>query len=160
MLADQPMAWAEHPARGGGGQAGGLTRLWGALRATFLFAVWCTHTAADDEGPKGSVGVVQRAVDELQRVMWAQFRVAALQDDTLNALPTHLLSADLKPPGLSDFTSVWAHNDVLCSVEQRPNGGGYQLRMRLSAQHPVVAPGVEQADGVGGGAGVSGAATG
>jgi hypothetical protein len=112
------------------------------LRATFLFALWCTHLTQEGEGPTGSAGVVQRAVAELQRVMWAQFRVAAFQDDTTDALPTHLLTADLKPPPLQEFEAVWARGDVLCSVERQPGGGVLQLRMRLSLHHPVAAPGL------------------
>jgi len=137
MLADQVGEWPQHPAQGDGGQGGGRTRLWGALRATFLFALWCTHMAAEGDGIRGSQGVVERTVQELRRVMWAQFRVSAMQDETVNALPTHLLTADLKPPSLQAVTEVWAHRGVLCLVQEQAGGGGVQLHMRLSLQHPV-----------------------
>ena len=35
---------------------------------------------------------------------------------------------------LSDFLDMWAHNDILCSVE------GYALVLRLNLQHPVPEP--------------------
>jgi hypothetical protein len=139
MLGDQPDAWEHHPLAQDEGAGCSLARLWTALRVTFLFAVWCTHMEGGG-GLRGSAGVVQRTVEELQRVMRAQFRVSALQDDTLDALPTRMLTADLKPAKLEDFTEAWAHGDVLCSVEEQPGGGGLSLRVRLSLQHPVPAP--------------------
>ncbi len=83
--------------------------------------------------------MVQRVVEELQRLMWSQFRAAAWDEDTINALPTRLLSADLKPPPLQDFCAVWTHGDTLCRVATDAGGRPY-LQLRLSLQHPVPAP--------------------
>ncbi len=141
MLGDQPQAWPHHPAAGTGGQRGGLTRLWNAVRLTFLFAVWCARNAAEGQ-PRGSRAVVQQVVEELQRLMWAQFRAAAWANDTISALPPNLLSADLKPPPLQDFCAVWAHGEALCRVATDANGRPY-LQLRLSLQHPVPLPAAE-----------------
>lgn len=138
MLGDQPAAWEHHPAAQEGGTQG-LRRLWNALRVTFLFAVWCTHVDRTSNVPS-SEAVVQRMVEELHSVMWAQFRVSALPDDTVNALPLRMLTADLKPAKLQDFTDTWAHGGVLCSVDERHGGSGWTMQMRLSLQHPVPAP--------------------
>ena len=35
---------------------------------------------------------------------------------------------------LSDFLDMWAHNDILCSVED------HALVLRLNLQHPVPVP--------------------
>jgi hypothetical protein len=138
MLGDLPSAWQHHPAAGD--RQAGKVRLWSAVRLTFLFALWCTHHAAD-EGLRTAQAVVRATVEELQRLMWAQFRAAAMADETVDALPTRLLTADLKPPKLQDFCEVWTHRDVLCSVVGAAGGGSSSLAMKLSLEHPVPAPG-------------------
>ncbi|KXZ50135.1 hypothetical protein GPECTOR_17g771 [Gonium pectorale] len=141
LLSDQPEAWAHHPVNGNG-QHHGSVRLWNALRLTFLFALWSARMDAEEQA-RTSQAVVRHTVKELQRLMWAQYRTSALPDDVINALPPHLLSADLKPPLLQDFKATWAHNDALCTVEDMP-GGGTTLRVWLTTSHPVPASGVEE----------------
>lgn len=138
MLGDQPEAWEHHPANANGAH-NGRVRLWNALRLTFLFAIWSAHQAADEQAQTAQA-VVEQTVGELRRLMWAQYRTAALPDDVINALPTRLLTADLRPPPLDDFRAAWTLNDALCTVDDLA-GGGTQLRMRLSLTHPVPAPG-------------------
>ena len=138
MLGDQREAWEQHPANDNGDHHGSV-RLWNALRLTFLFAIWCAHQAAEEQA-RTAKAVVEHTVGELRRLVWAQYRTAALPDDVINALPTRLLTADLKPPPLDDFKAAWAFKDALCSVDNVV-GGGTQLRVWLSLTHPVPAPG-------------------
>lgn len=109
------------------------------VRLIFLHALWCTHQ--DPElATRTSNGVVAAAVQQLQQQIWAQFKVAAVAEEDINALSTRLLTADLKPTQLQDFESTWALNGVLCVVD-RSAGGQCALRMRLSMTHPTPAPG-------------------
>ena len=78
-------------------------------------------------------------VGELQRLMWAHFRMSALPDDTLAGLPQSHITAQLKPSPLDAFEACWAHGGILCSVERSP-GQPPKLRMHLSLVHPVAAP--------------------
>lgn len=80
MLGDWPSAWGAYPT------SPGLQRLWTTLRTTWLWAVWCHHQAADTAASP-SEAVVEQTVGELQRLMWAHFRMSALPDDTLAGLP-------------------------------------------------------------------------
>ena len=90
----------------------GPQALWTALRATWLWAVWCHHQAADTE-VSASEAVVVQVVGELQRLMWAHFRMSALPDDTLSGLPQSHITAQLKPAPLDAFEACWAHGGVM-----------------------------------------------
>jgi hypothetical protein len=83
---------------------------------------------------------VQLAVQELQRLMWAQYRMAALPEDVLSALPRSLITAELKPSPLAQLAGTWAHRGVLCRLEDSATGGARRLQIRLSLAHPVPAP--------------------
>ena len=143
MLGDLPAAWSHHPARTEGEHAG-IVRLWGALRLTFLFAAWCAHQA-DDAEERTAQAVVQTTVQELQRRMREQFYTSALPPEIVDALPARLLTADLQQAKLADFTSVWAHRGVLCSLVQPAGGGPPTLQLKLSMAQPVPAPGHDHA---------------
>ena len=73
-----------------------------------------------------------------------QFRWAVLSPDTLSALPTAFLSAQLRPSDLDRFKATWAVRGVLCAVEVGAGGDGAagppRLQLRLSAEHPLLAP--------------------
>ena len=71
--------------------------------------------------------------------MCAQFRMAALDDSTLDGLPTHLVTAELKRTPLQQFKAVWYHGEVLCRVLEE-EGQWPQLQVLLSLAHPVPAP--------------------
>jgi hypothetical protein len=141
MLGDMPEGWAAHPAaaEAAADSCQGQVRLWSAVRLTFLFALWCTHQDPEPAA-RTSHAVVATTIHQLQRQIWAQFKVAAGAEHDINALPTQLLTADLKPTELEAFESTWAYNGVLCNVD-RTADGKYSLHMRLSEVHPVVAPG-------------------
>ena len=133
MLGDRPTAWGTYPT------ASGLQLLWTALRATWLWAVWCQHRTVEPS-PDPSAAVVSTVVLELRRLMWANFRMAALPADTLAGLPLSHITAQLKPSQLGAFEASWAHEGVLCEVERDANNVP-NLRVRLSLTHPVAAPG-------------------
>lgn len=139
MLGDHPTAWEQHPARADGGQSTGQVRLWGAVRLTFLLAMWCAHQTGDPQ-ERTARAVVQATVQELQQRMREQFATAALPDGILDSLPIQLLSADLQQTKLADFTAVWAHRGVLCTVEQAAGNSPPSLNIKLSMAHPVPAP--------------------
>lgn len=132
LLGDRPAAWAGYP------EGSGLQSLWTALRATWLWAVWCHHRGMEPS-PDPSATVVATVIMELRRLMWAHFRMAALPDDTLAGLPRSHITAQLKPALLSSFEASWAHEGVLCEVVR---GGDHvpHLRVHLSMTRPVVAP--------------------
>ena len=133
LLGDRPAAWAGYPS------GSGLQSLWTALRATWLWAVWCHHRGGEPS-PDPSAAVVAAVVMELRRLMWAHFRMAALPDDTLEGLPRSHITAQLKPAQLSSFEASWAHEGVLCEVV-RGDDHVPHLRVHLSLTRPVVAPG-------------------
>jgi hypothetical protein len=139
MLGDMPEAWQHHPANVDADGGEGKVRLWNAVRLTFLFSLWCVRQDPEPAA-RTSAAVVERTIAELQSLMWAQFMVAAVSDDTINALPTNLLTADLKEGSLEMFTACWACNDTLCVVDREADGRAV-LRMRLSRAHPVQAVG-------------------
>ena len=138
MLGDQPAAWSHHPTRTDGEHAG-IVRLWGAVRLSFLFAVWCARQAADAE-ERTAQAVVRSTVLELQRRMREQFYTSAMPADIVDALPARLLTANLQQAKLADFTCVWAHRGVLCSVVQPAGDGPPALHLKLSMVQPVPAP--------------------
>jgi hypothetical protein len=131
MLADQPDAWADYP-------AGSLNRLWCALRITFLHALWLVHWSLPVH-ERSAAAVVSLAVAELQRLILNQWRCAGDLPGTLEALPTSLLTAQVRAGRVEDFQAVWAHRGVLCQVLERASGG-QQLDLLLSLRHPVSAP--------------------
>ena len=132
MLGDLPAAWASYP------RSAGLAALWQTLRLTLLHAIWTAHSAADVTSRSAAM-VVQQSVGELQRLMRSQFRMAALSDDTLNSLPTRMLTAELRATPLEAFKAAWAHGGVLCCVDEPP-GLPPLLRLHLSLGCPVLAP--------------------
>lgn len=112
MLGDQPSAWADYP-------AGSLALLWTTLRATFLHVVWSAYYSREPEA-QTSQHVVREVTMELRRLMRLRFTAATLTPEALAALPTQLLTAQLKPAKMESFMSVWTANGVLCTVEQPP----------------------------------------
>jgi hypothetical protein len=86
--------------------------------------------------------VVREVVGRLRELIRLQFRWAALSPETLSALPTSFLSAQLKATGLERFAATWAVDGVLCSVVEPAEEGSYVpvLDLRLSLLHPVPAP--------------------
>jgi hypothetical protein len=134
MLADQPEAWPDYPTDKG------LQHLWGALRLLFLHALWCVHTAKET-ARQGSRAVALQVVTEAARLMRCQWRMAALADDTLAALPRRLLTVQLQSAPLEDFMGSWAARGILAEVV----GGGEEgasrsMRVRLSETWPVALP--------------------
>ena len=111
------------------------------MRATWLWAVWCQHRA-EEPSPDPATAVVVTVVQELRRLMWAHFRMAALPDDTLAGLPVSHITAQLKPGQLGAFEASWAHEGVLCEVV-RGDDNVPHLRVHLSVAHPVAVPGSE-----------------
>ena len=77
---------------------------------------------------------------ELRRLMVAGFTMAALTTATLNALPTRLLTAQLKASKMQDFEAAWAAGEALCRV-RRVEGQPPELELRLTLAAPVPAPG-------------------
>ncbi|PNW69773.1 hypothetical protein CHLRE_21g753147v5 [Chlamydomonas reinhardtii] len=110
MLGDRMGMWASGP-RG----AGAL--LWSTLRATFLYAVWCAYWSREP-AKQTSEHVVREVVSELRRVMQLRFTAATLTPETLSALPTQLLTAQLKAAKLEHFVAIWSAGGALCEVEE------------------------------------------
>ncbi|PNW69657.1 hypothetical protein CHLRE_27g757147v5 [Chlamydomonas reinhardtii] len=131
MLGDRMGMWASGP-RG----AGAL--LWSTLRATFLYAVWCAYWSREP-AKQTSEHVVREVVSELRRVMQLRFTAATLTPETLSALPTQLLTAQLKAAKLEHFVAIWSAGGALCEVEE-VQGGSPKLNLRLTLASPVQAP--------------------
>ncbi|PNW71738.1 hypothetical protein CHLRE_16g668125v5 [Chlamydomonas reinhardtii] len=110
MLGDRMGMWASGP-RG----AGAL--LWSTLRATFLYTVWCAYWSREP-AKQTSEHVVREVVSELRRVMQLRFTAATLTPETLSALPTQLLTAQLKAAKLENFVAIWTAGGALCEVEE------------------------------------------
>ena len=132
LLGDCPLAWPAYPS------SPGLRLLWTALRLSWLHALWCVHVDPDPAVHTSSA-VVQRVVLELQRLMWAQFRMAALPDEVLAGLPQRVITAQLRPAKLAALSATWAHGGVLCRLEEAADGPP-RLRVLLSLGHPIPAP--------------------
>ncbi|MCA3501138.1 MAG: hypothetical protein IOC98_14125, partial [Rhodobacter sp.] len=161
MLGDADDGWADHPCR----QPGGLHKLWSALRLVFLHCLWSCYTTQEWRGSP-SATVAGAVVAALRRRIRSHFAMAAMPPALLNALPRHLFTAQLRPAALDDFESVWAHGQVLCTVERvdvatpdppdaaaaaPPPPPQLRLRLFLTEQHPVPVPRVAQGHVVGGG---------
>ncbi|PNW83569.1 hypothetical protein CHLRE_05g235102v5 [Chlamydomonas reinhardtii] len=131
MLGDRMGMWTSGP-RG----AGAL--LWSTLRATFLYAVWCAYWSREP-AKQTSEHVVREVVSELRRVMQLRFTAATLTPETLSALPTQLLTAQLKAAKLEHFVAIWSAGGALCEVEE-VQGGSPKLHLRLTLASPVQAP--------------------
>ena len=131
MLGDDMGVWASGP-RG----AGAL--LWSTLRATFLYAVWCAYWSREP-AKQTSEHVVREVVSELRRVMQLRFTAATLTPETLSALPTQLLTAQLKAAKLEHFVAIWTAGGAFCEVEE-VQGGSPKLNLRLTLASPVQAP--------------------
>ncbi|PNW83895.1 hypothetical protein CHLRE_04g217990v5 [Chlamydomonas reinhardtii] len=131
MLGDRMGVWTSGP-RG----AGAL--LWSTLRATFLYAVWCAYWSREP-AKQTSEHVVREVVSELRRVMQLRFTAATLTPETLSALPTQLLTAQLKAAKLEHFVAIWTAGGALCEVEE-VQGGSPKLNLRLTLASPVQAP--------------------
>jgi hypothetical protein len=71
--------------------------------------------------------------------MQLRFTAATLTPATLTALPTQLLTAQLKAAKLERFVEIWTAGGALCSVDE-VEGGPPQLHLRLSLLSPVPAP--------------------
>lgn len=131
LLGDDMSVWASCPSG-----AGAL--LWSTLRATFLHAVWCAYWSREPD-QQTSAHVVREVVRELRRVMQLRFTAATLTPETLSALPTQLLTAQLKPAKLDRFVAIWTAGGALCKVDQE-DGGPPQLNLTLTLVSPVQAP--------------------
>jgi hypothetical protein len=83
--------------------------------------------------------VVAEVVRELRRVMRLRFTAATLTPETLSALPTQLLTAQLKAAKLERFVAIWTAGSALCDVDQ-VEGAPPQLRLKLTLSSPVQAP--------------------
>ena len=112
MLGDQPSAWEAYP-------TGSLALLWTTLRATFLHAVWSAYYSREPEA-QTSEHVVREVITELRRLMRLRFIAATLTPEALAALPTQLLTAQLKPAKMESFVGVWTANGALCTVDEAP----------------------------------------
>jgi hypothetical protein len=132
MLADQLSEWAAYPTRSG------HQRLWATIRLSFLHALWCVHTDAD-AGRRHSFAVVELTVQALRAQAAAHFNMAALPGSMLDALPSSLLTAELKVSDLTDFRSVWCNTPAICTVSLEADGSP-RLHLHLSLLHPVAAP--------------------
>jgi len=131
MLGDDMGVWASSP-RG----AGAL--LWSTLRATFLNAIWSAYWSREP-AQQTSAYVVREVITELRRVMQLRFTAATLTPETLSALPTQLLTAQLKAAKLERFVDIWSASGALCEVDQ-VDGASPQLRLKLTFSSPVQAP--------------------
>ena len=83
--------------------------------------------------------MVSLAVAELRHLISAQYHMAALDDNTLEGLPTRLLTAELMQSPMEAFKAVWAQREVLCRVVEA-QGQPPQLQLLLSHSHPVPVP--------------------
>jgi hypothetical protein len=133
MLGDDPAAWASYPARDRA-----LRLLWTSLRASLLLGIWEAYWSRDPTQQTSAV-VIRGVVSELRRLIRARFTMATLTPAVLNALPTQLLTVELRPGKLEEFERMWAAGGVLCRV-QHVAGGTPTLALRLSLQAPVAAP--------------------
>jgi hypothetical protein len=134
MLGDVAEAWPSYPTG-----CKPRERLWTTLRITLLHAIWGAYWSRDPAA-QTSAAVVRTAVTELRRLMVAGFTMAALTTATLNALPTRLLTAQLKASKMQDFEAAWAAGEALCRV-RRVEGQPPELELRLTLAAPVPAPG-------------------
>ena len=71
--------------------------------------------------------------------MQLRFTAATLTPETLSALPTQLLTAQLKAAKLEHFVAIWSAGGALCEVEE-VQGGSPKLNLRLTLASPVQAP--------------------
>ncbi|PNW79993.1 hypothetical protein CHLRE_08g373436v5 [Chlamydomonas reinhardtii] len=118
------LSWPSQPP---GGPGPGVLRgagalLWSTLRATFLYAVWCAYWSREP-AKQTSEHMVREVVSErekkkLRRVMQLCFTAATLTPETLSALPTQLLTAQLKAAKLEHFVAIWTAGGALCEVEE------------------------------------------
>ena len=131
LLGDQQAAWAAYP-------EGSTAQLWNALRLSWLFALWTTHSRADPS-ERHAHAVVAATVSSMITTIRSVFCRCLPGPLIFHVLPPNILTRQLKEQELSDFTMVWARNNVLCQVEQ--DGAGIKhLRVWLSMLHPVPAP--------------------
>lgn len=128
---NQQAAWAAYP-------EGSTAQLWNALRLSWLFALWTTHSRADPS-ERHAHAVVAATVSSMITTIRSVFCRCLPGPLIFHVLPPNILTRQLKEQELSDFTMVWARNNVLCQVEQ--DGAGIKhLRVWLSMLHPVPAP--------------------
>jgi hypothetical protein len=71
--------------------------------------------------------------------MQLRFTAATLTPETLTALPTQLLTAQLKAAKLERFVAIWSASGALCEVDQ-VDGESPQLHLKLTFSSPVQAP--------------------
>jgi hypothetical protein len=89
---------------------------------------------------RSSNAICLHVVSELHRLMRCQFAMAALSDATLDALPSRLLTAQLKRTKMDAFLATWAAGGVLCAVVPEGSSGAVRLVLRLSVAAPVPVP--------------------
>ncbi len=134
LLAGQPSAWAKHPT------VITQARLWHTFRALFVHALWCAARSKDPE-QQTARAVCLAFVEEARRLMRCQWSTAAQHSDTLDALPTSLLTTWVRPDKAEDlFIGTWTWGNVLCRVCRQPGMAPDTLDIRLSASHPVPVP--------------------
>ena len=124
ILADDHRVWAPKEA----------AALWTLVRTAMLHEIWhCRSSRPELAGSLGSA-VVARVIQHLQTAIerdWARVGQNVAQ---MSELPEDYFRGRKTEFQLSDFLDMWAHNDILCSVED------HALVLRLNLQHPVPVP--------------------
>lgn len=115
--------------------------LWHTLRALFVHAIWCAHHSRDPARQTAHAVAVQ-VVEEARRLMCCQWAMAAQLEEVVDALPSRLLTAQVKAHerAKEDFMMTWAVNEVLCAIVTRPGISGSFLDLRLTAEQPIPVP--------------------
>jgi hypothetical protein len=133
LLGDREAAWPDYP-------AGGAADLWAALRLSWLFALWETHTCANasDRHARAVVEGTVRAMRDLIRAAWCFCLPTSHIFDTL---PGRVLTRPVEEQELADFSACWSANGQFCLVTPAAQPGDQpSMQLLLSLQHPVAAP--------------------
>jgi hypothetical protein len=122
-----------------------LTKLWTALRLSWLSAVWsmrCRRLADPDRCPVSPVGIVMATVANISRLINRDYARTVGDARTLTASPRDWFRGTATPTLARDeFLQRWGLNGVLCSLSPvNAAGQGGHLTVHLTAQRPVALP--------------------
>jgi hypothetical protein len=136
LIADDHRVWAP-PAD--------LEATWALLRVVLLSKVWAARCRRQHGGPAfTATGVAAAVVHELRRLIDIDWRRASSDVRDGSGFGREWFAG--RNPGLSleQFARRWAGGGALCAV-LLDNQGQRQLDVRLTLQHPVLAPGMADA---------------
>jgi hypothetical protein len=139
LLGDMAERWPEYPA------TEPLQRLWTCLRLTLLYHIWRLRCQRRT-GRSGASEAVKATITTVREAMQQVFYRTARTEDMFNYLPARLMAGGVSERDLGGFLEVWCHGGVLAVVMADPIGRPHLL-VRLSAEHPVAAPGDEEVAG-------------